>query len=355
MKPITVRHRNGECLVRVEADDSLYAELLSLAARRPVLIVTDENVASLHLAMLQSLLPHATSLVLPAGEPAKTIATVERIWTRLAEPGYGRDTILVALGGGVIGDMTGFAAACWMRGVDYVQLPTTLLAQVDAAIGGKTGVNLAAGKNLVGAFHQPLAVFADTRTLASVPVREFTAGIAEIVKAALIADSALFDWLSDNIEALRAQENTALVHAIGRSCAIKAAIVSDDEHEHGRRMLLNLGHTFAHALENITGYQRFLHGEAVAIGLVLAAECSERHAGLAAAVRARLVRLLEAAGLPVRVPDDIDREALLLAMRLDKKHRQARWRLVLLEAPGHAVVREFANAAEISDVLKAHR
>lgn len=352
MTAITVRHRSGEYFIRIGADDRLYEQLAAVADSRPTLIVTDGNVAAHWLTHLQTILPHAASLVLPAGETAKTLVTVERIWSELSALAYGRDALIVALGGGVVGDMAGFAAACWMRGIDFIQVPTTLLAQVDASIGGKTGVDLPAGKNLVGAFHQPAAVFIDLRVLETLPQREYAAGMAEIVKAALIADAGFLDWLAKNAGALIERDTGALQFAIRRSCEIKSAVVVDDERETGKRAMLNLGHTFAHAIESVTHYKQFLHGEAVAIGLVLAAELSTHECGLDASVLNRLAALLESFGLPVHLPAGIDNDALIDAMRRDKKHRHGRWRLVLLEAPGHAVIREYETADVIRGLLK---
>lgn len=353
MKRILVRHRNGEYAILAGTGLLGDRELPDAVNARPALIVTDDNVAVHWLERLRAALPAAETLVLPAGETAKTLDTVSRIWSVLAEKRFGRDTVLIALGGGVIGDMTGFAAAGWMRGIDFIQVPTTLLAQVDAAIGGKTGVDLAAGKNLVGAFHQPLAVFADTDTLETLPEREYLAGIAEVIKAALIGDEEFFGWLETNASHVRARNPAALSHMIPRACEIKAAVVEADEQERGRRALLNLGHTFAHALENVTSYSRFLHGEAVAIGLVLAAALSEMQCRLDPAVRVRLEALLAAFDLPARLPGDVDRDALLHAMRLDKKHTRAGWRLVLLDTIGDAAVREFTDAQAIRAVLLA--
>ncbi|HEX7046176.1 MAG TPA: 3-dehydroquinate synthase [Gammaproteobacteria bacterium] len=353
MSHVKVHHRNGEYDVVIGAGILANSDLRNVLSTRPGLIVTDKNVAPLWLDHLRATLPAAETLVLPAGETTKTLETVEGIWSFLAEKNLGRDAVLIALGGGVIGDMTGFAAACWMRGIDFIQIPTTLLAQVDSSIGGKTGVDLPAGKNLVGAFHQPLTVFADTDTLQTLPEREYFSGMAEIVKAALIADKVFFSWLEMNASALRAREPDALSHAIQRSCEIKAAIVTADEREHGQRALLNLGHTFAHALESTAGYERFLHGEAVAVGLVLAARLSEQQCNLDPALRPRLEALLGEFDLPVRLPADVKPDKLLHAMRLDKKHTRANWRLILLEATGAAIVREFADENAVRRALGA--
>lgn len=350
MITLNIQHGSGEYPVMIGND--VLSHVTKIIDERPAMIVTDSNVAPLWLASVQELLPKAETLVLPAGETSKNIQTVEHIWTALAEKNMGRDSVLVALGGGVIGDMTGFAAACWMRGIDVMQLPTTLLAQVDASVGGKTAVDLPAGKNLIGAFHPPLAVVIDIRTLATLPKREYAAGMAEIIKAALIADAGFLGWLEKNRGLLLARDETALSHAIQRSCEIKAAIVTADEREHGERALLNLGHTFAHALETVTGYRSLLHGEAVAIGLVCAAKLSETQCRLDPALRPRLCELLQSFGLPVQLPAETDRDELLAAMRLDKKHAGGHWRLILLETPGKAIIREFRNEDAIRFALE---
>ncbi|MBW3566353.1 MAG: 3-dehydroquinate synthase [Proteobacteria bacterium] len=351
MKRIEVRHATGRYEIVIGPGASRNPDVIARLGSRPALIVTDENVAANWLDAFRASLPSAHVLVLPAGEAFKTLATASAIWSKLADIGAGRDAVLVALGGGVIGDITGFAAACWMRGIDFVQVPTTLLAQVDASVGGKTAVDLPAGKNLVGAFHQPLAVLADTDMLATLPTREFSAGFAEIVKAALLADAGFLAWLESNREALNERTPEAIIEAVFRSCVIKADIVSADERESGIRALLNLGHTFAHALEQVTGYERFLHGEAVAIGLVLAAALSEAHFSLDPDTRLRVARLLEGFGLPTTLPADVKPDEIIDAMQLDKKHVKAHWRLVLLERIGTAVVVEFPDTGPVRRVL----
>jgi len=277
-------------------------------------------------------------IVLPDGESHKTLATVAMIFDALLERRFARDDVLLALGGGVIGDMTGFAAACYQRGIGFVQVPTTLLAQVDSSVGGKTGVNHPLGKNMIGAFHQPLAVVADIETLRSLPERELRAGLAEVIKYGLISDAAFFEWLEANVAALLALDAAAVSYAVHRSCATKAAIVARDEHEHGDRALLNLGHTFGHAIESLSGYSRWLHGEAVAIGMMLAASLSQRCGWLPAAQLARLENLLRRCGLPTRLPAEMTAAAVQQAMRLDKKVKEGRVRLVLLRDLGAAFV-----------------
>jgi len=303
-----------------------------------LMVVSNETVAPLWLPRLREGLsgrPFAQCL-LPDGEEHKTLGSAARIIDALIAARMNRDCMVLALGGGVIGDLAGFAAATYQRGVAFLQLPTTLLAQVDSAIGGKTGVNHPGGKNLIGAFHQPVAVITDTDTLATLPDREFRAGLAEIIKAALIADGEFFDWLEREIEALLARKPEALAEAIGRACEIKAGIVARDEREAGPRALLNLGHSFGHAIETGLGHGRWLHGEAVAAGIVLAAELSQRSGRLAAGEVGRVRGLLARAGLPVD-PPRLGRERMLALLGMDKKVADGRLRLVLLDGIGAAV------------------
>ena len=322
-----------------------------LVAGRRVLVVSDSNVAALYAARLDSALTGAADVahaVLPAGETGKTLATCSDIFDALSQLRAGRDAVVVGLGGGVVGDLAGFAAACWMRGVRFVQSPTTLLAMVDSSVGGKTGVNLPQGKNLVGAFHQPAAVLADTSTLATLPGRELIAGLAEVVKYAALGDADLFEWLELQADALLARNPTTLTDAIGACVRHKAGIVARDEHETGERALLNLGHTFGHAIESATAYERYLHGEAVAIGMMLAARLSER-LGLADREDGdRLRALLERLGLPVRLDPPIDPELLLGHMRLDKKATADGLRFVLWRGIGRA---EVVTGVDDPDVL----
>jgi 3-dehydroquinate synthase len=313
------------------------------------LVVTNETVEPLYLEALLADLPgkQVRAISLPDGEEYKTLETVEDILDTLVEAGANRDTTLVALGGGVVGDITGFAAACYMRGVRFIQVPTTLLAQVDSSVGGKTGVNHASGKNLIGAFHQPQAVLIDTDTLKTLPDRELRAGLAEVIKYGAIVDAKFFAWLEDNIESLLARDAEALAVAIQRSCELKAEIVAEDEREGGRRAILNFGHTFGHAIERCQGYGDWLHGEAVAAGMVMAAELSGGdETGLG-----RLETLLERAGLPTR-PPAIAAADLLAAMGMDKKVMQKRLRFVLLRALGDAFVTSEYDAARLDAILE---
>ncbi|KAB2901010.1 MAG: 3-dehydroquinate synthase [Dokdonella sp.] len=306
---------------------------------RHVLVVSNETVAPLYLARVTAGLEglRHTALVLPDGEAHKTLTRSAEVFEALAALGASRDATLLALGGGVIGDLAGFAAACWMRGIDFIQMPTTLLAMVDSSVGGKTGVNLPQGKNLVGAFHQPRAVVADTATLASLPAREYRAGLAEVVKYGAINDPALFGWLEAHAAALAAREDAAVAMAIEASCRAKAAIVARDEHEHGERALLNFGHSFGHALETVCGYGTLLHGEAVAIGMLQAATLSAQLGRASHADATRLRALLLQLGLPVQAPAT-EAGALLAAMRLDKKNLGGRLRLILWRGIGQAEV-----------------
>lgn len=327
-----------------------------------VLIVSNETVAPLYLATLQDSLAAADSevILIPDGERYKTLETFSKIMDKLIDARFHRDARIVALGGGVVGDLAGFAAACYQRGIDCVQAPTTLLAQVDSSVGGKTAVNHPRAKNMIGAFHQPIAVIADTDTLRSLPPRELAAGLAEVIKYGLLADESFFAWLEAHVEELLALDPSALRHAIRRSCEIKAEIVAEDELEHGKRALLNLGHSFGHALEAAGGYQRWLHGEAVAIGLNLAAAASRRLGRLDEPSCARIRTLLQRAHLPYRAPG-VAADDVLAHMRLDKKARRNTMTLVLLDgigaavrapAPDEQVLREVL-AAELDDRLTA--
>ena len=310
-------------------------DIAAYAAGDDCLVVTDENVGPLYLAQLQACLDGKAidSVTLGAGEAGKNLQAAESIIDALVQMRAGRDATVIALGGGVVGDIAGFAAACYMRGIAFIQVPTSLLAQVDSSVGGKTGVNHPAGKNLIGAFHQPRAVIVDAGTLDTLPDRELRAGLAEVIKYGAIADAGFFEWLEDNIDALLERNAEALVHAIRRSCELKAEIVAEDEREAGRRGILNFGHTFGHAIEHCQGYGEWLHGEAVAAGMVMAAMLSETGCNDVA----RLVELIRRAGLPVK-PPSVTADALRDAMRMDKKALGGSLRFVLLEKLGKAYV-----------------
>jgi 3-dehydroquinate synthase len=309
------------------------------------LIVTNTTVGPLYAPTLErALAPHhaqVRTLALPDGEQHKNWETLNRVFDTLLAGGAGRDTTLYALGGGVVGDLTGFAAACYMRGVPFVQVPTTLLAQVDSSVGGKTGINHPLGKNMIGAFYQPRLVVCDLDTLRTLPPRELSAGLAEVIKYGPIADMAFFDWIEVHIDALRALDPEAVAHAVRRCCEIKAQVVAQDEREGGLRAILNFGHTFGHAIEAGLGYGAWLHGEGVAAGMVMAAHLSRELGLVDAAFVQRLTALIARAGLPTRGPalDARDNAGRYLAlMRVDKKARAGAIRFVLIDGPGRAVV-----------------
>jgi 3-dehydroquinate synthase len=318
------------------------------------LVISNRTVAPLYLERVARGLDGLrwSSFLLEDGEAHKSFANVGLALEALGTLGATRDACVIALGGGVVGDLAGFTAACWMRGIDFIQMPTTLLSMVDSSVGGKTGVNLPAGKNLVGAFHQPRAVIADIGTLDSLPVREYRAGLAEVIKGAAIGDEAFFAWLEQHADALAAREETALVQAIATKVRYKAGVVARDETEQGERALLNLGHTFGHALETAGHYTTLLHGEGVAVGMLLAARLSERLGMSAHADTARLERLLHATGLPTAVPPGFDPEQLLALMRLDKKNTAGTLRLILWRGIGRAEIVTGVNEPDVLAVLR---
>lgn len=310
-------------------------------------IVSNTTVAPLYAQTLQDALrgryAQVELIALPDGESHKDWATLNLIFDDLLAGGADRKTVLYALGGGVVGDMTGFAAASYMRGVPFVQVPTTLLAQVDSSVGGKTGINHPRGKNMIGAFYQPVCVIADLETLNTLPMRELRAGLAEVIKYGPIADAGFLGWIEANLDALLARDASALRHAVRRSCEIKAAVVGQDEREAGLRAILNFGHTFGHAIEAGLGYGEWLHGEAVGCGMAMAAETSARLGLLHGRDAERLIRLIERAGLPVKGPD-LGADRYLELMRLDKKAEAGEIKFVLLDAIGHSVVRSVPDA-----------
>jgi 3-dehydroquinate synthase len=329
--------------------------LAAQLAGRDAVLISNTVVAPLYAGLVRQSLQgqRVLEVILPDGEQHKTLATASRVFDALIANRVGRDAVVLALGGGVIGDLAGFVAACYQRGVDLIQIPTTLLAHVDSSVGGKTAVNHPGGKNMIGAFHQPRAVIADTDLLDSLPDRELRAGLAEVIKYGLICDPGFFDWVEANIEALLARSSEALSAAIYRSCQIKAQIVERDEREHGERALLNLGHTFGHAIESATGYVDWQHGEAVGTGMLIAAEMSQRLGNLEPSVVARLRALLQRAGLPVAAPR-IGAARAFDYMRVDKKVQAGRVRLVLLAGLGRAVVTSDYPDAALRDTLAAH-
>ena len=327
------------------------ASFAGLPAATAALIVSNSTVAPLYAQALQGALRHHYAqvylLVLPDGEAHKDWQTLNLIFDALLQNGCDRKTVLFALGGGVVGDMTGFAAASYMRGVPFVQVPTTLLAQVDSSVGGKTGINHPLGKNMVGAFYQPQRVLCDLGTLQTLPAREISAGLAEVIKYGPIADIGFLDWIEAHITELVARDVHALAHAVRRSCEIKAQVVSQDEREGGLRAILNFGHTFGHAIEAGLGYGDWLHGEAVGCGMVMAAQLSQAMGLVDQAFVQRLTRLIAAAGLPVRGPvlDAADNAGRYLAlMRVDKKAEAGAIRFVLIDGPGRACMRGAEDA-----------
>jgi 3-dehydroquinate synthase len=322
-----------------------------LPSANTALVVSNTTVAPLYARALEAALktryPKVIVLELPDGEAHKDWATLQLIFDTLLENTCDRKTILFALGGGVVGDMTGFAAASYMRGVPFVQVPTTLLAQVDSSVGGKTAINHPLGKNMIGAFYQPQLVVCDLDVLKTLPPRELSAGLAEIIKYGPIADMVFFDWIEANIDALRAGNPAALAHAIQRSCEIKAHVVGQDEREQGLRAILNFGHTFGHAMESGLGYGQWLHGEGVGCGMVMAAHLSQRLGLVNAAFVERLTRLVQRAGLPVKGPvlNALDNAGRYLdLMRIDKKAEAGEIRFVVINRPGSATVRAAPDA-----------
>ncbi|SER02488.1 3-dehydroquinate synthase [Rosenbergiella nectarea] len=336
----------GERSYPITIAAGLFSESASywpLTAHQSVMVVTNETIAPLYLqpvlAQLSALGINADSVVLPDGEQYKSLSVLDTVFTALLEKPHGRDTTLIALGGGVIGDMTGFAAASYQRGVRFIQMPTTLLSQVDSSVGGKTAVNHPLGKNMIGAFYQPTSVVIDLDCLATLPPRELSSGLAEVIKYGVILDYAFFEWLEENIDALRRLDQKALAYCIRRCCELKAEIVAADEREQGNRALLNLGHTFGHAIEAHMGYGNWLHGEAVAAGMVMAARTAEQLGTFSASLTERLITLLLRAGLPVNGPQQMSAEDYLPHMMRDKKVLSGELRLVLPTDLGKAEVR----------------
>ena len=336
-------------------DPMTLAQLLEpLIPGQQVAVITNETIAPLYLqAVLDALGQRQVDVYqLPDGESYKTLASFEAVTTFLLNARHNRSTCLIALGGGVVGDLCGFVAATFQRGVDFIQIPTTLLAQVDSSVGGKTAVNHPAGKNMIGAFYQPKAVLADTTVLTTLPDREYSAGLAEVVKYGVIDDVAFFDWLEANVPALLGRSSDALQQVILRSCASKAKVVSEDERESGRRAILNFGHTFGHAIEKLAGYGQWLHGEAVAIGMVMAAELSVVHTGFPPADARRLRRLLEQLGLPVSLGQHhLKVEDMINAMGMDKKVSDGRLKFVLARSLGDVIVSDDVGLEVLRELL----
>jgi 3-dehydroquinate synthase len=324
----------GESLL---SDKSLFEKHIT---SNQVLVVSNELVAPLYLKSVEEKLSNVDfeTLILPDGEIIKSLDSLNLIITRLMEKKYSRTCVLIALGGGVIGDLTGFAAACYQRGVKFIQIPTTLLAQVDSSVGGKTAVNHPLGKNMIGAFHQPSAVIADTKVLSSLPDREFSAGLAEVIKYGIIRDIDFYDWLETNIESVMNRDDSALEYTIERSCINKAEVVAEDERESGIRAILNLGHTFGHAIETALDYKEWLHGEAVGCGMLMAADLSMRLGLIELDKVDRIKRLLERTNLPTHIHKNVKLEQMLENMKVDKKSRDGVLYLILLNDIGNAIV-----------------
>ena len=332
------------------------ASWAGLPASNEALIVTNTAVGPLYADRLAAQLAgrhrRLLQVVLPDGEEHKNAATLELIYDKLLAEGCDRKTVIYALGGGVVGDMAGFAAACYMRGVPFVQVATTLLAQVDSSVGGKTAINHPLGKNMIGAFYQPLRVICDLDLLDTLPARELSAGLAEIIKYGPIADPVFLDWIEAHVDALRSGDKAALAHAVRRSCEIKAAVVGQDEREGGLRAILNFGHTFGHAIEAGLGYGSWLHGEAVGCGMVMAADLSARLGLADAALVPRLQRLCQRAGLPVLAPA-LPMARWMSLMRGDKKSEAGEIRFVLIDGLGRALMRPAPDAL-VASVIAAH-
>ncbi|MDO6682850.1 MULTISPECIES: 3-dehydroquinate synthase [unclassified Oceanobacter] len=329
-------------------------ELLTRHIRgKQVMIVTNTTVAPLYLDMVRQMLDgyQVDSVVLPDGEQYKNLETLNLIFDALLEQGHNRTTTLLALGGGVIGDMCGYAAASYQRGVDFIQMPTTLLSQVDSSVGGKTGVNHRLGKNMIGAFYQPQAVLIDTDTLTTLPSREVSAGMAEVIKYGLLEDVEFYHWIQQHVDGLMAGDGALLAQAIHTSCACKARVVAQDEREGGIRAILNLGHTFGHAIESHQGYGQWLHGEAVGTGLLMAADLSCRMGAISSADVAELKALLIRSSLPVLPPENMSEEDFLSRMSLDKKVLDGRIRLVLLRRIGQAYITSDIDRTQLCQTL----
>ncbi len=322
-------------------------------AGKDIAIVTNEVVAPLYLNEISDLFSNMNVIeyILPDGEQEKKLKTVHKIIDRLMEAGLGRDSTLIALGGGVVGDITGFTASIFMRGINFIQIPTTLLAQVDASVGGKTAVNHKAGKNLIGTFHQPKCVICDSRFLETLKATEISAGLSEIIKYGLIYDKEFFQWLQKNTQQILSNDPVAVAHAIQRSCAIKAEIVAQDEKEQSVRALLNFGHTFGHAIEKLTGYGNWTHGDAVAVGMVLAARLSENMSLITPEDVQNIEEILTAANLPISLPN-IDPAELLAAMQSDKKVKDRNIQLVLLKNIGEAFLTADYSQEDLVNILR---
>jgi 3-dehydroquinate synthase len=354
MKTLNVSLAERSYPIYIGEDLLSQAELLrNHIKRKEVLIVTNETIAPLYLQQVESLLEgfHSEAVILPDGEEYKTLEVLNQVFDKLLSARFSRQVTLIALGGGVIGDMTGFAASCYQRGVPFIQIPTTLLSQVDSSVGGKTAVNHALGKNMIGAFYQPQCVIADTRTLNTLEDRQLASGIAEVIKYGLINDYVFFEWLEKNIDALKQRDPAALAYAIERSCQDKADIVAKDETEQGVRALLNLGHTFGHAIETGMGYGNWLHGEAIATGMLMAADLSARLGWISGDDVERVRALLSRAELPVSGPEGMTPHQFMDLMAVDKKVQDGVIRLILLKGIGQAVISDDYDPDKLQQTL----
>ncbi|OUU75202.1 MAG: 3-dehydroquinate synthase [Methylococcaceae bacterium TMED69] len=323
---------------------------------KKILVLTDENVAKLHINKIKKVIrsKHYYEYIIKSGEEQKSLINFEKILEFMLTHQFDRESLIIALGGGVIGDLGGFVASCYQRGIGVFQIPTTLLAQVDSSVGGKTAVNHSLGKNMIGTFHQPLEVICDISLLETLPKREFLSGIAEIIKYGVIGDLNFFCWLEENIDLLLNRNHLALKYAIKRSCENKRDIVSEDEKEQGKRALLNFGHTFAHAIENLTSYNTWLHGEAVSIGMCMAAELSNNLGMINQQSNTRLKNLLAKSGLPTRSDSTFNVDEFITVMSLDKKNTNGQINLILLDALGKAVKKSNTPKNMISEVIKSY-
>lgn len=354
MKTLTVDL--GDRSYPIHIGQALFAQVDLLRKHilgRQVVIVSNETIAPLYLKQVQDMLSgyNVEVCILPDGEQYKNLDVLNTIYTTLLTHNCDRSVTLIALGGGVVGDMTGYAAASYQRGVNFIQIPTTLLSQVDSSVGGKTGVNHALGKNMIGAFHQPQCVIADTQTLNTLDDKQLAAGIAEVIKYGLLGDIEFFDWLEINMDKLLSRDPASLAYAIERSCRDKAEIVAADEKESGKRALLNLGHTFGHAIETATGYGNWLHGEGVAAGMVMAADLSHRLGWISNEDLQRTQNLIKKANLPTHPPKEMSRQQFLELMLRDKKALDGKIRLILLKSLGEAIISDDYEKSALNETL----
>ena len=354
MTTLQVQLGNRSYPIYIDSGLLTNSNLLSSHIRsKRICIVSNDIVAPLYIEQIKHTLQNfdLDQIVLPDGEAEKSLANFERIMSHLLAGNHGRDTTLIALGGGVIGDITGFAAACYQRGIDFIQIPTTVLSQVDSSVGGKTAVNHPLGKNMIGAFYQPKAVFIDIASLSTLPVREFNAGMAEVIKYGILGDGDFFSWLETHIVAIKTGDKDILMQMIERCCQCKAHIVAEDETETGVRALLNLGHTFAHAIEADQGYGKWLHGEAVATGMVLAAKLAIAMNLLEVSDLRRIEALLSAFDLPLIAPENMGYDEFICHMRRDKKNLEGKLRFILPTAIGHSEIRDDVSEAQLQQIL----